>query len=118
MISKEKQIQGDKTPKSTSFEDELLKLDDDEVAYEGKGKRKYTKSTPRGGGANKGSKGENKVITPGKTDKKVKKGHEVSPAIAHGQSQPKHTDSNNNEILEVLLQMRQEQMRPIRKQKL
>lgn len=105
MITKEKQIQGEKTPKSTSFEDELLKLDDDEVAYEGKGKRKYTKSTPRGGGANKGSKS----ITPGKTDKKVNKGHEVSPTIAPGPSQLKHTDSNNNEILEVLLQMRQEQ---------
>ena len=34
MLHKEK---GDKTPKS-SFEDDLLRLDEDELAYEGKGK--------------------------------------------------------------------------------
>ncbi|XP_063409787.1 uncharacterized protein LOC134693025 [Mytilus trossulus] len=100
MLHKEK---GDKTPKS-SFEDDLLRLDEDEIAYEGKGKgpakgpakRKCSKpivSKSTGSGPkvnNKDAKGKTLV----------NKGHEVSASTS---------DSNNNVIINMLTDMRNEQ---------
>ncbi|CAG2237999.1 unnamed protein product [Mytilus edulis] len=97
MLHKEK---GDKTPKS-SFEDDLLRLDEDEIAYEGKGKgpakRKCSKPIVSKSSTGSGPKVNNKDAK-GKT--LVNKGHEVSASTS---------DSNNNVIINMLTDMRNEQ---------
>ncbi|VDI37009.1 Hypothetical predicted protein [Mytilus galloprovincialis] len=91
MLHKEK---GDKTPKTpkSSFEDDLLRLDEDELAYEGKGKGPIKEHA------------QNllpvKVVQDAKRKTVVNKGHEVSASTS---------DSNNNVIINMLTDMRNEQ---------
>ncbi|CAC5412865.1 unnamed protein product [Mytilus coruscus] len=97
MLNKEK---GEKTPKS-SFEDDLLRLDEDEIAYEGKGKgpakRKCSKTSV--GKSSTGS-GPNVNNEDAKGKTVVNKGHEVSTNTS---------DSNNNVIINMLTDMRNKQ---------
>ncbi|CAC5390206.1 unnamed protein product [Mytilus coruscus] len=97
MLNKEKV---DKTSKS-SFEDDLLLLDEDELAYEEKGKgpakRKCSKTSIGKSSTGSGSKVNNKDAK-GKTV--VNKGYGLSASTS---------DSNNNVIINMLTDMRNEQ---------
>ena len=98
MIAKEK---GDKTPK-TSFEDELLKLDDEEISYEdkvkGPAKRKNTKPAAKGASSAASSKVTNKNVT-----KAGKQSQPTETNKGHGVS------SDQNLIIQMLNDMRNEQ---------